>query len=724
MGCPGAPPELLRNRLRARRPYWVATMHKIGVICALTLSIISDGYRLEWDPVMGPPPPGSFPNSKSVLTAPDFVSAAVAEGVLLGTMAPCSREHLLCVLPLSVAVNSAGKKRLIWDGRHVNRHLPTDKFRMNSLQREGRALFESARFGGTADISSAYHHIPMHPDSVRYLGFEWEGQCYQFLVLPFGLSTAPKIFTTVMGHTVRFLRFVGVRLIAYLDDLIFAHPSAREALSAAQMMIHILPRFGWLVHPTKCQGVAEAIQRFVALGTSVCLRSQTFGITDSLVRRIQEGGSALLAAPAEVHVRDLARFRGLVGATWLVSGVASRLRVRALSVAIESRPRRWSRRSWDAFVRISADAANDIRWWLANIVRLATDRSPIRPRPVDGRLDGYIFSDASDSGVGAVLFAEGPEAASSALVAALRRRAPDGVSVRDVIRSARAGLEFAAPLPESLLEASSTLREMFGIWLFISAVSALLVGGRHLVVLDNLGVVSILGGVVPAFARGGRRWGEYVSGGSPNPELQRLALAVHDMQETGGFTLVPVWRPRAANVRADFLSRVTVLQLHDYRLRTEVFRELDAAWGPHSIDRFSTKESCQALQPPHGGRFCALFFHPDAIWTDAFSAPWTGEHNWAFPPFPFVGDAIAAFRSAGASGTLIVPDCPTEFWWPLLRARGAWAPDVLAVRSLGPASRVLSHFSPAAHGLLRDVPLLALRFGGRRETIPVRAPRP
>jgi len=96
---------------------------------------------------MGPPAPGLFPNAKSAFTATEFVSAAIAEGVSLGTMAPCARAQLLCVLPLGVAYNSVGKKRLIWDGRHVNRHLPHEPFHMNSLQREGRALFESARFG-------------------------------------------------------------------------------------------------------------------------------------------------------------------------------------------------------------------------------------------------------------------------------------------------------------------------------------------------------------------------------------------------------------------------------------------------------------------------------------------------------------------------------------------------------------------------------------------------
>ena len=48
---PGAPPELLRGRLRSRRPYWIVTimMHQIGIVCALTLSILTDGYHLEWD---------------------------------------------------------------------------------------------------------------------------------------------------------------------------------------------------------------------------------------------------------------------------------------------------------------------------------------------------------------------------------------------------------------------------------------------------------------------------------------------------------------------------------------------------------------------------------------------------------------------------------------------------------------------------------------------------
>ena len=98
-----------------------------------------------------------------------FVSDKIAEGLRWGTMQKCSRADLRCILPLGVASNSAGKKRLIWDGRHVNRYLQKRTFRMESLQRKGRALFERSSWGGTCDMSRAYHHVEMHPDGLPYL---------------------------------------------------------------------------------------------------------------------------------------------------------------------------------------------------------------------------------------------------------------------------------------------------------------------------------------------------------------------------------------------------------------------------------------------------------------------------------------------------------------------------------------------------------------------------
>ena len=46
-----------------------------------------------------------------------------------------------------------------------------------------------------------------------------------------------------------------------------------------QMLLYILPRFGWLVHPTKCLGCYEPAAEFVVLaplGTLVDLAEQKF----------------------------------------------------------------------------------------------------------------------------------------------------------------------------------------------------------------------------------------------------------------------------------------------------------------------------------------------------------------------------------------------------------------------------------------------------------------
>ena len=68
---------------------------------------------------------------------------------------------------------------------------------------------------------------------------------------------------------------------------------------------------------------------------------------------------------------------------------------------------------------------------------------------------------------------------------------------------------------------SSTLRELYGIVAFIAAVAPLLCGRRNRVLLDNLGCVFILGSVVPEATIGGLAWGEYVTGGSPDPNSSR-----------------------------------------------------------------------------------------------------------------------------------------------------------------------------------------------------------
>ena len=47
------------------------------------------------------------------------------------------------------------------------------------------------------DVKQAYRNIPVHPSDRTCLGMSWEGMVYVDTVLPFGLRSAPLIFSAV-----------------------------------------------------------------------------------------------------------------------------------------------------------------------------------------------------------------------------------------------------------------------------------------------------------------------------------------------------------------------------------------------------------------------------------------------------------------------------------------------------------------------------------------------
>ena len=61
----------------------------------------------------------------------------------------------------------------------------------------------------TVDLEDAYLLVPISPKSRRFLRFQWRGVTYEFAVLPFGLSTAPYIFTKILRPVMAHLRRKG-----------------------------------------------------------------------------------------------------------------------------------------------------------------------------------------------------------------------------------------------------------------------------------------------------------------------------------------------------------------------------------------------------------------------------------------------------------------------------------------------------------------------------------
>ena len=65
------------------------------------------------------------------------------------------------------------------------------------------------------DIKSTYRMVPVHPDDRLLLGMQWENNLYIDGALPFGLRSAPRIFTAVAYAMEWRARFEGIEHIMH-----------------------------------------------------------------------------------------------------------------------------------------------------------------------------------------------------------------------------------------------------------------------------------------------------------------------------------------------------------------------------------------------------------------------------------------------------------------------------------------------------------------------------
>lgn len=110
-----------------------------------------------------------------------------------------------------------GRFQLILDLCGLNKFLKELKFKMLSAPRVLQAV-SSGQWFTTLDLKDAYFHIPVHRDHWKYLRFALEGVAYEFNVLLFGLSLAPRTFTKCMDAVLAPIMSQGILVLNYLDN--------------------------------------------------------------------------------------------------------------------------------------------------------------------------------------------------------------------------------------------------------------------------------------------------------------------------------------------------------------------------------------------------------------------------------------------------------------------------------------------------------------------------
>ena len=127
--------------------------------------------------------------------------------------------------------------------------------------------------------------IPVQPKDRRLLAMQWKGKIYFDTCLPFGLRSAPKIFSAVADALQWSLEQAGVSWIAhYLDDYItMGKAGTPECQKKLHLMVAGCRELGVPINQKKCEGPATSL---VFLGFLVDTVQMSVSLPEAKTQRI------------------------------------------------------------------------------------------------------------------------------------------------------------------------------------------------------------------------------------------------------------------------------------------------------------------------------------------------------------------------------------------------------------------------------------------------------
>ena len=133
--------------------------------------------------------------------------------------------------------------RPVIDLSTLNTFLHVEKFKMETPE-SIRTSQIPREWVSLIDLSDAYIHITIHPNSRKYLRFCYRSQVFQFTSLPFGLATTPHVFTMIVKEVKLMALSRGLRLYQYLDDWLIRSQCQDEAQVNTQALVDVTQSLG------------------------------------------------------------------------------------------------------------------------------------------------------------------------------------------------------------------------------------------------------------------------------------------------------------------------------------------------------------------------------------------------------------------------------------------------------------------------------------------------
>jgi ribonuclease HI len=418
-----------------------------------------------------------------------------------------------------------GGQRPVLNLKGLNKFVQVRSFKMQTLQLVLQQLHQGDWLA-SLDLKDAYFHVPIHPDYRKYFRFEFLGRVYQFRVLPFGLSTAPRVFTKILAPVIGLLHQRGIHIYPYLDDCLIVAKSKQRLQEAVVTTQQVLMQAGFLINFKKSNLLP--VQRLKFLGLEVDTIQAAAYLPEDRATQLAACCQSFMRVGHYQTVKTFLRLLGLMAATLLAIPYA-RLYMRPIQLYMnQNRDARIHGLSHK--IMIPNRLVSVLRWWtlLPNLLKGLPWRSP-KPSVI-------LTTDASLRAWGAHM---------------------DGLKVQGTWTAQQSRFHI------NVLELLAVFRALKAFQVYNKVI---------LVQTDNTTVISYIN----------------KAGGTHSPQLCQLTWEMLGWCQDNKVQLQAIHIPGSRNLLADKLSR-HMSSPTEWELKDQIVNRIFQIWGQPQMDLFATQ---------------------------------------------------------------------------------------------------------------------------------------
>ena len=134
--------------------------------------------------------------------------------------------------------------------KHFNHDMHIPSFKMPTIRHVWQ-LIQHGDYAFSINLQDAYLYIPIVKHHHHFLQFVWHNVPYHWKVLPFGLGTAPWVFSALTKPIFFLCHCKGFHIVIFLDDILVLVHSKWAGKSTHLFLCSLLVRLGLRINSSK-----------------------------------------------------------------------------------------------------------------------------------------------------------------------------------------------------------------------------------------------------------------------------------------------------------------------------------------------------------------------------------------------------------------------------------------------------------------------------------------